>query len=79
MTGWYEYYPDYAYDFTGITFAAGDSITLTATASSTTKGTLTIVNNTTGKTVTKTLSSTSALCEYDAEWIVEDFESYSSS
>ncbi|GJE98817.1 peptidase A4 family-domain-containing protein [Phanerochaete sordida] len=71
---WYEWYPDYAYDFSGITFKAGDSVTLTVTASSTTKGTAVITNNSNGKSVSKSISSSSALCEQDAEWIVEDFE-----
>lgn len=37
-----------------------------------------ITNNTTGKTVTKSLTSSSALCEENAEWIVEDYEEGSS-
>jgi len=75
---WYEWYPDYAYDFSGITIAAGNSITVTVTASSTKAGTAVITNNTTGKTVTQSLTSTAALCEENAEWIVEDFEEGSS-
>ncbi|KAG8851120.1 hypothetical protein FRB96_009461 [Tulasnella sp. 330] len=75
---WYEWYPDYAYDFSGIPIAAGNSITITVTASSTKAGTAVIKNNTTGKTVTKSLTSTAALCEQNAEWIVEDFEEGSS-
>ena len=71
---WYEWYPDYAYDFSGISFSPGDSVTLTVTASSTTSGTAVITNNSKGKTVTKQITSSSALCEQDAEWIVEDFE-----
>jgi hypothetical protein len=31
---WYEWYPDYAYDFSGISISAGDEITVTVTASS---------------------------------------------
>lgn len=31
---WYEWYPDYAYDFSGISVSAGDSITVTVVASS---------------------------------------------
>lgn len=31
---WYEWYPDYAYDFSGISLSAGDSITVTVTAKS---------------------------------------------
>ncbi|EKM56252.1 uncharacterized protein PHACADRAFT_253281 [Phanerochaete carnosa HHB-10118-sp] len=71
---WYEWYPDYAYDFSGISFSVGDSVTLTVTASSTTSGTAVITNNSKGKTVTQKITSGSALCEQDAEWIVEDFE-----
>ncbi|KAG9658383.1 putative aspergillopepsin, partial [Aureobasidium melanogenum] len=60
---WYEWYPDYAYDFSGISFSAGDSVTVTVTASSTTGGVATIKNNSKG---THSLQT-------DAEWIVEDF------
>ena len=75
---WYEWYPDYAYDFSGISFSPGDSVTLTVTASSTKAGTAVITNNSKGKTVSKSITSSSALCEQDAEWIVEDFEEGSS-
>jgi len=74
---WYEWYPDYAYDFSGISLSAGDSITVTVTATSKTGGTAKITNNTKGQTVTHTFSgeaSEGSLCEYNAEWIVEDFE-----
>jgi hypothetical protein len=43
-------------------------------ATTTTSGSATIENLTTGKTVTKSLTSTSALGGENAEWIVEDFE-----
>ncbi|RDW63646.1 protease acp1 [Coleophoma cylindrospora] len=74
---WYEWYPDYAYDFSGITIAAGDEIKVTVTATSTTSGTAVVENLTTGVTVTKTFKnegSLGALGEISAEWIVEDFE-----
>jgi hypothetical protein len=71
---WYEWYPDYSYDFSGIDISAGDQITVTVTASSTSSGTAVIENLSNGQTVTKDLSSDYALCEYNAEWIVEDFE-----
>jgi len=71
---WYEWYPDYAYDFSGISMSAGNVIKTTVTASSTTAGTAVIENVTTGKTVTKSITSSSALCLENAEWIVEDFE-----
>lgn len=73
-----QWYPDYAYDFSGITLAAGNSIQVTVTASSTTSGTAVIKNLTTGKSVTHTFSnegSEGSLCETDAEWIVEAYES----
>lgn len=72
---WYEWYPDYAYDFTGISFSAGDSVTVTVTASSKTGGVATIKNNSKGTSVSHTFSGETAgsLCQTDAEWIVEDF------
>ncbi|KAI2601949.1 peptidase A4 family-domain-containing protein [Hypoxylon sp. NC1633] len=73
---WYEWYPDYAYDFSGITISAGDTITMTVTATSKSAGTAVIQNVTTGKKVTHSFSGeTDALCQTNAEWIVEDFSS----
>jgi hypothetical protein len=74
---WYEWYPDYAYDFSGISINAGDSITVSVDASSDTTGTATITNHHTGQSVTHTFNGgvDGDLCEYNAEWIVEDFES----
>lgn len=70
----YEWYPDYAYDFT-LDVSAGDTIVMTVEATSTSKGTATIENTTTGKTVDYSWTTSEGdLCEYDAEWIVEDFE-----
>jgi hypothetical protein len=43
-------------------------------ATTSTTGSATIENLTTGKTATKSLTSTSALGGENAEWIVEDFE-----
>ncbi|KAF3761891.1 acid proteinase [Cryphonectria parasitica EP155] len=76
---WYEWYPNYAYDFSGFSVSAGDTIVMTASASSLKAGTVTLENSTTGKKVTQSFSAESSeLCEYNAEWIVEDFESGSS-
>jgi hypothetical protein len=78
---WYEWYPDYAYDFSGISISAGDKITVTVTASSKTAGVATVENVSTGSTVTHKFSGEGPegdLCEYNAEWIVEDFEEGSS-
>lgn len=50
---------------------------MTVEATSTSAGTATLENSTTGKSVTHTFASSATeadLCEYDAEWIVEDFE-----
>ncbi|KAI0121096.1 acid proteinase [Xylariales sp. AK1849] len=76
---WYEWYPDYAYDFTNFAIAAGDTITMTVTATSKKTGTAVLKNTTTGKSVTHTFTAqTKALCQTNAEWIVEDFEEGSS-
>ncbi|KAF5015933.1 hypothetical protein F66182_12548, partial [Fusarium sp. NRRL 66182] len=76
---WYEWYPDYAYDFSGISISAGNVIKITVTATSTSAGTAVVENVSTGTTVTHKFSGESdKLCEYNAEWIVEDFEEGSS-
>ncbi|EKM56249.1 uncharacterized protein PHACADRAFT_140865 [Phanerochaete carnosa HHB-10118-sp] len=71
---WYEWFPEAAYNFTDINFSPGDSVTLTVTASSTTSGTVVITNNSKDQSVQRALTSDSALCQQDAEWIIEDFE-----
>ncbi|EIM79371.1 uncharacterized protein STEHIDRAFT_21274, partial [Stereum hirsutum FP-91666 SS1] len=71
---WYEWFPDDSYDFTGIQFSAGDSVTVTVNATSSTSGTAVIENNTNGQKVSKSLTSTSPLCQTNVEWIVEDFD-----
>lgn len=75
-SAWYEWYPDYAYDFTGITISAGDVIQASVDATSLSTGTATIDNLSTGQSVshTWTKGTRGNLCEYNAEWIVEDFE-----
>lgn len=77
---WYEWYPDYAYDFSGISISSGDTIKVTVDATSKTAGSATVENVSTGKSVTHTFSGNvdGDLCEYNAEWIVEDFEEGSS-
>ncbi|KFY13641.1 hypothetical protein V492_03125 [Pseudogymnoascus sp. VKM F-4246] len=72
------WFPDYAYDFSGISLSAGNVVTVTVTATSKTGGTAVIKNTSTGQTVSHTFSneaSLGSLCEYNAEWIVEDFDS----
>ncbi|KAI1363269.1 peptidase A4 family-domain-containing protein [Xylaria arbuscula] len=73
---WYEWYPDYAYDFSGFSVKGGDEIKITVTASSKAAGVATLENLTTGTSVSHSFSNErNQLCEYDAEWIVEDYES----
>ncbi|KAF2813584.1 uncharacterized protein BDZ99DRAFT_460791 [Mytilinidion resinicola] len=74
---WYEWYPDYAYDFSNFAVHTGDVIAISIVSSSSSKGTVTLANKTTGKSVSKTLSapdSSSTLAGQNAEWIVEDFD-----
>jgi len=74
---WYEWYPDYAYDFSDFSFTSGDEISVSITASSSSAGKVVLENLTTGKTVSKSLtapSRSSHLGGQNAEWIVEDFD-----
>lgn len=49
---------------------------MTASATTLKAGTVTLENQTTGKSVTHSFTAqTDSLCEYNAEWIVEDFSS----
>jgi len=75
---WYEWYPDYAYDFSGIPISAGDTIAITITSSKSSSGKVVMENVSTGTTVSKSLtapSSSSDLAGQNAEWIVEDYDS----
>jgi Peptidase A4 family len=72
---WYEWFPNYAYDFSGITLSAGDVVSVSVVSSSSTSGKATITNLSTSQTVSKSLSSTARLGGQNAEWIVEDFSS----
>ena len=77
-SGWYEWYPDYAYDFSNFAVKAGDTVRITVkvAANNLRQGTATLENLTTGRSVSHTFGTQSAaLCGTDAEWIVEDFES----
>ncbi|KAB8071631.1 peptidase A4 family-domain-containing protein [Aspergillus leporis] len=71
---WYEWLPDYAYDFTGIDISAGDEIVAIVESYSSSSGIAIIENRSTGQKVSKELSSSSHLGGINAEWIVEDFE-----
>lgn len=75
FVAWYEWWPAEAQQYwDDITVSAGDSITVTVSAASTTGGTTTLTNNSNGQSVTFTWTGESpALCEVNAEWIVEDY------
>ena len=66
----------HADDFSGISISEGDEIQMTVTATSTTSGSAVIENLTTGEIVSQDFSDVTdgSLCEYNAEWIIEDFE-----
>ncbi|KAL1888813.1 hypothetical protein Sste5346_009291 [Sporothrix stenoceras] len=71
---WFEWYPDYAYNFVNFDIHAGDIIRLTAASSSTTSGRVLVENLTTGQSVAHTFTDESSpLCQENADWIVEDF------
>ncbi|EIW87335.1 Aspergilloglutamic peptidase [Coniophora puteana RWD-64-598 SS2] len=74
-SAWYEWFPDPSHTFDSIDFAAGDDVTLATTAHSTTNVTVMIENKTKNQNVTHEVSSSHALCQKDAEWIVEDYSS----
>ena len=71
---WYEWYPDSSYYFSNLDISTGNVIRATVNSSTSTSGIATIENLTNGQTGVRHLSSTSALCGRNAEWIVEDFE-----
>ena len=78
---WYEWYPNYAIDFSGISMSAGNTMSVSVTSTSASAGNVVLQNLSTGQKVTKSLtapSSSSHLGGQNAEWIVEDFESGSS-
>ncbi|KAJ3826435.1 glutamic protease [Lentinula raphanica] len=74
---WFEWFPNFATDFSNFPISSGNTITVTVQSTSSTTGTVTLVNESTGRTVTQALSapdSAAALRGLNAEWIVEDFE-----
>ncbi|MCJ1475770.1 hypothetical protein MMC13_004434 [Lambiella insularis] len=78
---WYEWYPNVSFDFGNFPIAAGDVISMSVVASSSSAGTVTLENVSSGKSVSKALKAPSAsadLAGKNAEWIVEDFEEGSS-
>ncbi|CAL5874387.1 uncharacterized protein PFLUO_LOCUS8683 [Penicillium psychrofluorescens] len=76
-SAWYEWYPDASYDFSGFDISSGDTIRVTVDAFSTSTGNATIENTSSGQVVSHSFTGgvEGDLCEYNAEWIVEDFSS----
>ncbi|KAJ5965212.1 uncharacterized protein N7479_005088 [Penicillium vulpinum] len=74
-SAWYEWYPDYAHDFSNIQISAGDVIKATVDATSRNSGSAIVENLSTGVSMTHIFPHGlgSNLCEFNAEWIVEDF------
>jgi hypothetical protein len=71
---WYEWFPEASGNFDQFIINAGDTIKMTAEASSKTSGTVTLDNLRTGQSVSHRFSGQSeALCQTNAEWVVEDF------
>lgn len=71
---WYEWYPNYSYNFDNFDVSPGDQIKATVKATSLDSGTATLENLSTGSSVTHTFkneASEGSLCETNAEWIVE--------
>ena len=71
---WYEWYPNYSYTFSNFAVSPGDVVQATVNATSKTSGTATLINLSTGESVTHSFSNeggTGSLCLIDAEWIVE--------
>ncbi|PMD29669.1 concanavalin A-like lectin/glucanase [Hyaloscypha variabilis F] len=76
---WYEWYPQYSitFDPSQFSFGAGDTIFVSVQSITSTDGTVTLQNLSTGQSVTQDVSapdSSSALGGQNAEWIVEDFD-----
>ncbi|KAI1792530.1 aspergillopepsin [Ganoderma leucocontextum] len=69
---WYEWWPNNQVYFSDISFKAGDTVELTVVATSKTSGKATVTNKSSNRTVSHSFSGEKPLCQYDAEWIVED-------
>ncbi|KAJ6024242.1 hypothetical protein N7540_005039 [Penicillium herquei] len=76
FSAWYEWYPEYAYDFTNISISAGDEIKVSVQATSKSAGFAIVENLSTGVKVSHEFfgGEGGELAELNAEWIVEDFQ-----
>ena len=73
FSAWYEWFPDYSYNF-DLEVNAGDEISMSVVATTSTSGTALVENLTTGQYSKIALTSAYALGGQNAEWIVEDFQ-----
>lgn len=75
---WFEWIPDYSHSFSGFSVSVGDQVYMEVDATSKKSGVATLQNLSNGQKVSHTFTSgstESSLCETNAEWIVEDFQS----
>lgn len=70
-TLFYEWLPG-SVEVPNLIVKPGDTITIVLRATSTTSGSYTIINRTTGEKVSQSLSRQPEICLNSAEWIVED-------
>lgn len=72
---WYEWYPDYSHQFSDIQISPGNVIKMRVDATSKSSGSATIENISTNTSVIHDFSTGFGgnLCEFNAEWIFEDF------
>ncbi|KAL4919051.1 peptidase A4 family-domain-containing protein [Aspergillus aurantiobrunneus] len=73
---WFEWFPDYAYDF-NLGVNTGDVIVASVESFSPSEGVAIIENKNTGETATQTVRAPkpeATLAGQNAEWIVEDFQ-----
>ncbi|KAG5919835.1 hypothetical protein E4U61_000534 [Claviceps capensis] len=71
---WYEWYPEYSHNWDNFKIKAGDQIKMIVDATTSTSGTASLENLTTGQKVSQNFPKAPVkLCGVTAEWIVEDF------
>ncbi|KAG5955666.1 hypothetical protein E4U58_006978 [Claviceps cyperi] len=76
IEAWYEWYPEYSHNWDNFKITAGDQIKMIVNATSTSSGTASLENLTTGQKVSQYFPNASVkICGATAEWIVEDFSS----
>ncbi|KAH2128541.1 hypothetical protein KXV68_001658, partial [Aspergillus fumigatus] len=75
---WYEWYPNFAMYYDEFAVSPGDVIIASVNVTAPNRGVCMVENLSTGETVSKTVSapkSTATIAGWNAEWVVEDFES----